>query len=417
MITQINATAFKGLRAFAIEPAKVNLLIGANGTGKTNFADLLEFISLISRFGLKEGFDRFDGVEEVRSKLPGRGRIPIFSVKIHMGKDESRGIKQAFYSFSLSSEKSIVVDEECLQATVFSRSRGKPTPPAKVVFDEDKPVEINFRRKKKKIEDWSETLGVDPKGFGDEQELILSAYGKLGNFRTLSEYLGSWRVYNIDSTLAKSGSNGNENELDRFGGNLIPFVKRAIENKQIRERLLRDLKQAVPYIQGITPEKILSYTTLKFSEIDSRLDLRAKQMSDGTIRLLGLLAILRQPIPPPAIVIEEPENALHSFAVKMFIRIAMELSQSSRFPIQVFFTSHSPTVVDHVLALESQREFGTQGFVTKRMNGAGTIEPVAPEAMQGIAKNLGKPSDFLREGSFGDMPTQLQLEDQTGMPI
>jgi ABC-type uncharacterized transport system ATPase subunit len=40
MITQLNVRAFKGLREFSIAPRRVNLLIGANGTGKTNFADL-----------------------------------------------------------------------------------------------------------------------------------------------------------------------------------------------------------------------------------------------------------------------------------------------------------------------------------------------------------------------------------------
>lgn len=59
----------------------------------------------------------------------------------------------------------------------------------------------------------------------DEDELVLSAYGKLGNFRTISEYIGSMRVYNIDSMLVKTSSNGNDIEMERYGNNLIPFLK------------------------------------------------------------------------------------------------------------------------------------------------------------------------------------------------
>ncbi|MBI3586810.1 MAG: AAA family ATPase [Ignavibacteriales bacterium] len=417
MITQLDATFFKGLKEFSIKPKNVNLLIGANGTGKTNFADLVEFISLSVRFGLKEVVNnRFEGLDEVRTKARGQGRPTSLSISIQLNQDVFRGIKEATYHFRLSPKKSLVVDEEQLDAIVYARSPGKPTPPAKVVFDKNSLINVNFKRKKNKIEDWSDSLGEPPKTLVDDQELMLSAYGKIGNFRTISEYLGAMRSYNIDSMLAKRSSNGSESELDRFGDNLIPFLKRVIEDKTMRERLLRDLRYAVPYIEGIAPERILGYTTLKFSEKDSKIDLRAKQMSDGTIRLLGLLAVFRQPVPPPFIVIEEPENALHSYAVKMFIRIAKEASRVDKFRTQVFLTSHSPAVVDDVLSAESQNEFNVQGFVSKRENGAGTIKPAPEQVIKGIVKNLGRPSDYLREGSFDDSP-QLELSDKSGTPL
>lgn len=419
MITSLQARAFKGLREFSIEPKKVNLLIGANGTGKTNFADLIEFISLACRFGLKEAFDKFDGLDEVRTKTRGAGgRTPSLSVSVQIEKDVFRGIQEARYSFRLSSQKSLEVDEEELDAIVYKRGPGKPRPPAKVLFDEDKPVHLRFKRKRKNIQVWSEGLGEkNPSSFSDHQELVLSAYGKLGNFRTVADYFGSMRSYNIDSLLAKSSANGSDSELERSGSNLVSFMKRVIEDKEMKARLLRDLRYAVPYIKGIAPERILGYTTLKFSEVDTKLNLRAKQMSDGTIRLLGLLAVLRQPTPPPVVVIEEPENALHSYALRMFIRIAKEASTANKFPIQVFFTSHSPTVVDEVLSIESQNEFGARGFVTKRSGGGATIEEAPSDVLRAISKNLGRPSDFLREGSFEDAPAQLDLSDETGMPL
>ena len=417
MVTKLAAAAFKGLRQFTIEPKNLNLLIGANGTGKTNFADLIEFLSVLSRFGLREAIEKFDGLDEIRTKMPGSGKRPVFSVAIELGPDVSRGIKMVKYSFKLAPRKTIAVDEEELDAVLFTRSRGRPTPPAKVVFNEDKLIRLGFRRKRKNLEYWESNFVETPESFGDEQELILSAYGKLGDFRTISEYIGSMKVYNIDSMLAKSASNGNDSELERFGTNLIAFVKRVIENRKMSERLLRDLRYAVPYIKGIAPERVLSHTTLKFSERDSKLNLRAKQMSDGTIRLLGLLSVLRQPVPPPVVVVEEPENALHSHAVRMFVRVVKEVSTSRKFPIQVFLTTHSPSVLDDVLKIETTREVATQGFVAKRKDGAATIEAAPEKVLQGIAENLGRPSDFLLEGSFEDGPQQLEFLDKLGMPL
>jgi predicted ATPase len=182
-----------------------------------------------------------------------------------------------------------------------------------------------------------------------------------------------------------------------------------MEDEGMRTRLLSDLRDAVPYIQRVVPERILGLPTLKFIEQDSKLTLRAKQMSDGTIRLLGLLAVIRQPVPPPVVVIEEPENALHWFAIKMFLQIAKEASQTSRFPSQIFLTSHSSTVVDDVLSLESQKRFHSKGFVSKRVNGSGTIQEAPSRVLKAIAENLGRPSEFLREGSFEDEPVQLTL--------
>ena len=61
MIRRLSVRAFKGLREFTIEPQNVNLLIGANGTGKTNFADLIVFLSLICQRGLNGALEELGG--------------------------------------------------------------------------------------------------------------------------------------------------------------------------------------------------------------------------------------------------------------------------------------------------------------------------------------------------------------------
>jgi len=418
VITKLEAWAFKGLKKFIIWPQNINLLIGANGTGKTNFADLIDFLSLTCRFGLKEAFDKHGGLDEVRTKLPGVGSPLSLHFSISLNSDAYRGIKDANYSFTISRKGTLIVDSEELNATVYPRKAGRPTSQEKVKFDTTKPIGIRFKRRRNRIEDWStETLGDKPKVAEDEQNLILNIYGKLSNFRTIFDYLSAMRVYNIDATLAKLSGNGNDTELERNGSNLVAFLKRVIEDEHMRNKLLNDLRNAVPYIKDIVPERILTYTTLRFTEADSKLDFRAQQMSDGTIRLLGLLAILRQTVPPTVVVIEEPENALHSFAVRVFIQIAREVSAAQKLPTQIFLTSHSSSVLDAVLSLEGQSEAHAQCFVTKRRKGSGTIEPVSKAVIQGIAKNLGRPSDFLRDGSFEDLPDQLEFSDEIGRSL
>jgi len=84
---------------------------------------------------------------------------------------------------------------------------------------------------------------------------------------------------------------------------------------------------------------------------------------------------------------------------------------AEEFASQVFFTSHSPAVVDEVLSVEAMRETRSQTacFVTQRRPEEPSIVAAPESVMKAIAQNLGRPSDFQREGSFGDEPAQLVL--------
>jgi hypothetical protein len=81
------------------------------------------------------------------------------------------------------------------------------------------------------------------------------------------------------------------------------------------------------------------------------------------------------------------------------------------FASQLFFTSHSPAVVDGLLSIEAIRETNSETacFVTQRRPGYPTIIPAPVEVMKAIVNNLGRPSDFQREGDFGDEPAQVSL--------
>ncbi len=415
MITKLSANAYKGFRHFEIAPRNMNLLIGANGTGKTNFSDFIEFISLFARYGLKEAFDRQGGFSEVRTKRHAQGKPLTFECAIEIGADLDRGIENISYSFTLSQTNAISVKKENLKAILHrsyftGSSENRIRPNSKKNGDS---FVLEFSREKNKILKWIDTGSMfrEPQSiFDDNENLILNAYGKLGLFRIVTDYLGSMRAYNIDVALAKEFSDSNEAELERAGGNMIPFLKRVMENEEMRNKILSNLQNAVPYIGSIVHERVMTLNTLKFTELDSELEFTAPQMSDGTIRLLGYLAILLQDNPPPVIVIEEPENALHQYATDILINIARSKSKNEKFPIQIFFTSHSSFVLDNILSIESQRETNVECFITKRKNGASAIEPEPQKTKKAILKNIGRPSDFLRDGSFGDAPNQIKID-------
>ena len=411
MITKLGVRAFKGLRKFSITPLRANLLIGANGTGKTNFTDLIAFIAGLCPKGLSATMDDFGGLYQVRTRQPGVGTPYKFQIDLMLGEDQSRGIRRAHYQFALAQSKKVKVQTEKLDAVVYKRTPGRPLKPGFPLFDTDQPIELCYQRKGTTVSEWSDALGPSISEFDDEQELLLAAYGRLGELRTLSDYLGSWRVYNIDAAIAKQSTGGNDVELERYGANIVPYVARMLGERRIREQLLTDLQEAVPYIQDIQPDRVLTFQTLRFTEQDTGAEFQLPEMSDGTIRLLGLLAVLRQPVPPAVVVIEEPENAMHAHAINHFLTVARRVAMAEQFASQVFLTSHSPAVVDEVLSVEAMRETHSQTacFVTQRRPEQPSIVQAPEPVMHAIAQNLGRPSDFQREGSFGDEPVQLAL--------
>ena len=416
MITNLRARAFKGLREFNIAPQRVNLLIGANGTGKTNFADFIEFIAALCPKGLSGAVESLGGLHQVRTRQPGRGTPYKLRMELVLGEDQSRGIQRARFSLALKQSKDIRVETEELDAVVYKRRPGRPLKPGFPLFDVNQPIELLYQRKGTTISRWSESLAPPiSREFDDEQELVLAAYGRLGELRTLSDYISSWRVYNIDATIAKQSTGGSDAELERYGANIVPYVARMLSDSYVRRQLLSDLQEAVPYIQDIQPDRVLTFQTLRFVEMDTGVEFQLPEVSDGTIRLLGLLAVLRQPVPPAVVVIEEPENAMHAYAVHHFLSVARRVAMAERFASQVFLTSHSPAVVDEVLSVEAMRETNTQTacFVTQRRPGSPSIVQAPESVMRGIAQNLGRPSDFQREGSFGDEPVQLELSWET----
>jgi hypothetical protein len=69
-----------------------------------------------------------------------------------------------------------------------------------------------------------------------------------------------------------------------------------------------------------------------------------------------------------------------------------------------------------VLSPEALRATGSQTacFVTQRKANQPAIVAAPGPVMKAIAENLGRPSDFYREGSFGDQPVQMELLTNNG---
>jgi predicted ATPase len=138
---------------------------------------------------------------------------------------------------------------------------------------------------------------------------------------------------------------------------------RALDEKQFRA-IEKSLQLLVPSISGI------DVRPNDFGEVELRLRegnrlIPARIISEGTLRVLGLLALGGAKEPPAVVGIEEPENGIHPGRIELVAEYLK--SRAEQGDSQLIVTTHSPTLLD-MLPDESL-------FVCRNRDGQTTIEP------------------------------------------
>jgi predicted ATPase len=105
-------------------------------------------------------------------------------------------------------------------------------------------------------------------------------------------------------------------------------------------------------------------------------DFNVSQISDGTLRVLGLLLALYQSPRPDIIALEEPELTVNPGVLRMLVESIREASEAS----QIILTTHSPELVD-MLNPEEVRAVELEGGKT-------IVNPVAQSQLRAVKENL-----------------------------
>ena len=103
----------------------------------------------------------------------------------------------------------------------------------------------------------------------------------------------------------------------------------------------RGAREGIPTVEG---EGIGAAIYL---ELKSGATIRAQQVSDGAILMLGFLALAHLPDPPTLLLIEEPENGIYPKRLGEVIQMLKQMvgrTEGVRFP-QIIMTTHSPYVL------------------------------------------------------------------------
>ena len=123
--------------------------------------------------------------------------------------------------------------------------------------------------------------------------------------------------------------------------NLGLVLSKLRNNPDVKADIISNLHALNPNIEDFNV--LIEGGTVQIFVQDSGMSISATRLSDGTLRLLCLLAVLCHPNPPPVVCIEEPELGLHPDAIGLLARLLRKASEKT----QVIITTHSAMLVDY----------------------------------------------------------------------
>lgn len=394
---KVSLRNYKSIEKCVVALRPLTVLVGRNGSGKSNFLDALRFVADSLQTSLDHAIKARGGIDSVRRLSTGHPRN--FAIGLEVLLPEGR---IALYQFEVAARQrgGFVVRREELK--ILSKSA---TPLTHYNVEQGKVMGAS-----------SESM---PPASPDRLYLVNAA--GLPDFRPVYDSLSAMGFYNLNPEAMKELQSPDAGEiLHRDGGNIASVVARlSTERPQVTSRIEGYLASIVPGIAGFERASLGPKETLQFRQKVSGSPhpwrFYAASMSDGTLRALGTLVAVTQLAERSSSVtlvgIEEPETALHPAATGALMDALREAASHT----QVLVTSHSPDLLDQV----SPDSEGLLAVVSEE--GTTKVAPIDPASLEAVRKHLYTPGELLRldqlEPDRNDLRRQEQLNIFSGIEV
>lgn len=372
-ITRVVLKNYKSIAACDVRFGPLTFLVGPNGAGKSNFLDALRFVTDSLRTSLEHALRDRGGINEVRRRSGGHPNH--FGLRLFFSLPTG---EEGHYAFRIGARQQggfEVQDEEC---KIHS---------AQALGDTH-----HFRVKSGNVVESSQQ---GPAASIDRLYLV-SASG-LPAFRPIYEALSRMGFYSLNPDRIRDLQSPDAGQLlARDGSNMTSVLAQLKKHNPSRKQRVEEyLSKVVPGVHGVDVKVVGPKETLEFRQqvAGSKEPWRflAANMSDGTVRALGILVALFQTgngtgAHVPLVGIEEPEIALHPAAAGLLLDGLREASRST----QVIVTSHSPDLLD-------DQQLDAESLLAVYAEAGSTHIAALDEAgREAVLKRLYTPGELLR---------------------
>ena len=179
----------------------------------------------------------------------------------------------------------------------------------------------------------------------------------------------SWTFGPTSLVRREQNAHGSSDILSDGGENLALVLSKT--RARVKRELIESLQRLYEGIEDIHIT-VDGGNVLLFLEESGGRSIPSTRLSDGTLRYLGLLAVLLHPEPPPLVAIEEPELGLHPDILPHIADLLVDASQRT----QLIVTTHSRMLID---ALTDHPE---SVVVCSQRDGESHFERLDPQAMK-----------------------------------
>jgi predicted ATPase len=292
----------------------INVLIGANGSGKSNFINVFSFLREVRDGRLQQYVATAGGADRLLhfgSKYTDR-----MTIHLSFAKETNQ------YKIVLSAGEADVLIPLSETAYYWDKNRYQ------------KPYETSLHG------------SVQEAGISRPQTAPIAKY--------VQGHLDRWRVYHFHDTSSsaalKKTANINDNRYLRADGSNLPaFLYMLKESYPGDYLLIRSVIQRVaPFFEdfSLSPSNLNKDTIRlewKHKGTDAFFDVSS--LSDGTIRFMALATLFLQPAEfrPSVILVDEPELGLHPYAITMLAAMVKQASVKT----QVIISTQSSFLLDN----------------------------------------------------------------------
>ena len=322
-ITRITVSGFRSIRRQELELRPVNVLIGANGSGKSNLVALFRMLNFTMTGALQRYVGEAGGADSILHY--GVRKTPLIEAEFQFEADKG------------TNEYSVRLGHAAGDTLIF--------------LDE----QIRFLRSDRKHEMPRRSLGAG------HRETLLGESAESGDqtARAIKSMMDRWRVFQFHDTSAEAKIRQNVYINDGAylrddAGNLAAFLYGMREsNPECYRRIISTIRLVLPFFDDFILEPTpanRSYTRLDWREVDSDYRFGPHQIADGALRFMALATLLLQPDDklPSVMIIDEPELGLHPYAITLLGSLIKGVSTQS----QVILATQSTKLLDQFNADE-----------------------------------------------------------------
>jgi predicted ATPase len=302
---KIEIKGYKSIKELALPLRPINILIGANGSGKSNFLSFFDFIKQIYNQNLQE-YVALKGIETFLHK--GSKETEEISAHLYFPPNE--------YSFTIKKgDTGFIFTKEGMW---YDGNSNLPNP-------------------------------IDIASFGYESTLRFRAMPRAAFIKDYLEKLAKYHFHDTGENSPFSRESNIENDryfLYENGNNLSAFLYNIkIRNNVVYNLIVKTIQSIAPYFLDffLVPEQS-GNIKLKWQSKYSSTIYGVNDLSDGTIRFIALTTLFMQPYLPDTIIIDEPELGLHPTAIA---KLSGLIKSAAAKKCQIIIATQSTDLISH----------------------------------------------------------------------